>query len=91
MKKLCSILVIILSLNITPLFGQMILTEEDAGLNPRAGSSDPSSFGVMVPIQNVNYDQWEYLPLGNGLLLLAGLGGAYLLKKKRSQKTEGRS
>lgn len=85
MKKLCSILVIILSLNITPSFGQMILTEEDAGLNPRAGKSDPG-FGVMVPVQNVYYDQWEYLPLGDGLLLLAGLGGAYLLKKKREKK-----
>ena len=90
MKKLCSILVIILSLNITPLFGQMILTEEDAGINPRAGSSNPG-FDVMVPVQNVNYDQWEYAPLGNGLLLLAGLGGAYLLKKKSSQKKEDRS
>ncbi len=87
MKKLCSILVIILSLNITPLFGQMILTEEDAGINPRAGSATPG-FGVMVPLQNVDYDQWEYAPLGNGLLLLVGLGGAYLLKKQRSQKSE---
>lgn len=91
MKKLCSILVIIiLSLNITPLFGQMILTEEDAGLNPRAGSATPG-FGVMVPLQNVDYDQWEYVPLGNGLLLLVGLGGAYFLKKKSSQNTEDRS
>ena len=90
MKKLCSILVIILSLNITPLFGQMILTEEDVGINPRAGSATPG-FGVMVPVQNVTYDQWEYAPIGNGLWLLVGLGGAYLLKKKSSQKTEDRS
>lgn len=90
MKKFCSILVIILSLNITPLFGQMILTEEDVGINPRAGKANPG-FGVMVPVQNVTYDQWEYAPLGNGLLLLAGLGGAYLLKKKSSQKKEDRS
>jgi hypothetical protein len=45
----------------------------------------------MVPVQNVDYDQWEYVPLGNGLLLMVGLGGAYLLKKKRNQKTEDRS
>lgn len=90
MKKLCYILLITLNLSITPLFGQMILTEEDAGLNPRAGKDKPG-FGVMVPVQNVNYDQWEYVPLGNGLLLMVGLGGAYLLKKKRNQKTEGRS
>lgn len=90
MKKICFIFVIILSLIITPAFGQMILTEEDLGINPRAGKPAPTS-GVMVPVQNVTYDQWEYLPLGNGLWLLVGLGGAYLLKKKSSQKTEDRS
>ena len=90
MKKLCFILVIILSLNITPLFGQMILTEEDAGLNPRAEAAMPTP-DIMVPLQNVDYDQWVYVPLGNGLLLLVGLGGAYFLKKKSSQKTDDRS
>lgn len=90
MKKLCFILVIILSLNITPLLGQMILTEEDAGLNPRAEAAMPTP-DIMVPLQNVDYDQWVYVPLGNGLLLLVGLGGAYFLKKKSSHKTEDRS
>lgn len=90
MKKLCYLLLIALNLSITPLFGQMILTEEDAGINPRAGKETPG-FGVMVPVQNVDYDQWEFAPLGNGLWLLAGLGGAYLLKQKRRQKTEDRS
>lgn len=90
MKKICYLVLITLSLSITPLFGQMILTEEDVNINPRAGKSKPG-FGVMVPVQNVDYDQWEYVPLGNGLLLLAGLGGAYLLKKKRSKKTEDRN
>ena len=47
----------------------------------------------MVPMQNSNLDQFteEYVPIGNGLLLLVGLGGGYLLKKKsedRRQKKE---
>lgn len=85
MKKHCCLIIIALCLSFTPLFGQMILTEEDAGLNPRSGSKDPG-FNVMVPVQNVNYDQWEYAPLGNCLWLLSGLGGAYLIQKKRRQK-----
>lgn len=85
MKKHCCLIVIALCLSFTPLFGQMILTEEDAGLNPRSGSSKAPGY-VMVPAQNVNYDQWEYAPLGNCLWLLSGLGGAYLIQKKRRQK-----
>lgn len=86
MKKRCYILIIIL-LGFTPLFGQMILTSEDAGLNSRSGSSS-TDLGVMVPMQNSNLDQFQqsYVPLTEGLVLLAGLGGMYLLKKKRSQK-----
>ena len=74
-------------MSFTPLFGQMILTEEDAGLNTRAGKNS-TDISVIVPLQNTNVDQYEenYIPVGNGLLLLAGLGGTYLLKKKRSKK-----
>lgn len=85
MKKYFLVIVITFLLSLTPLFGQMILTEEDAGINSRAGASS-SSVPVMVPIQNVDYDQWEYAPLGNCIWLLAGMGGAYLIQKKRRQK-----
>ena len=82
MKK--SIVIIIIALLMgcfKPLSAQIIYTEEDAGLNPRAQSSE--NIGVMVPMQDVNLDQWKFVPLGNGFLLLAGLGGAYLLKKRK--------
>ena len=36
-----------------------------------------------IPILGVTYDQ--YAPIGDGLLLLCGLGGAYLLKNKRKK------
>lgn len=67
--------------------GQIIVLEEDEGLHPRAGSSS-SEFGVMVPLQNSNLDQFEmeYVPLGDGLLLLVGLGGGYLLKKTEERR-----
>lgn len=85
-KKLLIILFAIV-LSIGSAFGQIIYTDEDQGLHPRAGSSNPD-LGVMVPLQNSNLDQWkeEYVPLADGLLLLVGMGGAYLLKKKRSKK-----
>jgi hypothetical protein len=37
-----------------------------------------------IPYHNVDYDQANaYAPLGNGILTLALLGGAYLTKKKK--------
>ena len=64
-------------------FGQIVLTTEDQGYNPRAKSTEPE-FGVMVPMQNINLDQYkeESVPLGEGWLLLAFLGGAWTLRKK---------
>ena len=37
-----------------------------------------------MPILDVTYDQ--YAPLGEGLLLLTALGGAYLVTKRKKQK-----
>lgn len=85
MKK--SIVIIITALLIgcfKPLSAQIIYTEEDAGLNPRAQAQ--GDFNVMVPMQGVSVDQWKITPLGNGFLLLAGMGGAYLLMRKRKEK-----
>ena len=65
-------------------FGQIIFTDEDQGSHPRSGSSS-SEINIMVPMQNANVDQWkeEIIPLGNGLLLLTGLGAAYLMGKRK--------
>ena len=41
-------------------------------------------FGLIVPIEGLDSDQ--YLPIGDGLLVLAALGGAYLLKKGAKKK-----
>lgn len=84
MKKRTIALVTIILMAVQSVMGQIIYTEEDQGTHLREGGSKPA-FGVMVPLQNVEYDQWklEYVPIGDGLLLLVGLGGAYLLKKKK--------
>ena len=40
--------------------------------------------GVIVPSQDVPNDQ--YLPLGEGIFVLAGLAGAYLVGKRRKEE-----
>ena len=48
----------------------------------RAGNS--SDINTIIPLHNVEYDQEnDYVPLGSGVIALAGLGFGYLLAKKR--------
>lgn len=84
MKKRTIIIATIILMAIQTAMGQIIYTPEDHGTNLREGGN----FGVMVPLQNTNTDQWkiQYVPVGNGLLLLVGLGGAYLLQKKKRKE-----
>ena len=80
MKKKLIAIVAVLFMTVGTAFSQVIITDED--FNHNRLNSDPE-FGVMVPMQNVNMDQWKQAPLGSGLLLFARLGAAYLLKKKK--------
>ena len=60
---------------------QVFMLEEDAS-NDRNGENAEILNGF-IPENGVEYDQGEYVPVGSGALLLAGLAGAYLLGKKK--------
>lgn len=55
----------------------------DDSENSSRSAMTEEEINLIVPQHGVNYDQ--YLPLDGGLLLLAGLGGAYLLGKRRKE------
>ena len=81
MKKLI-MTIAIATLMAVPAMAQIFLDDED--LNNRGnGASTIEGLGVMVPEQNVTYDQ--YVPVGEGILLLAGLAGAYLVGKRKKE------
>lgn len=63
-----------------PAMSQVFIMDE--GTNNR-GELSSDGFTVMVAEQNVSHDQ--YVPVGGGVLLLAGLAGAYLLGKRRKE------
>lgn len=81
MKQRIIVIAAMLLMAVGSSFGQIIFTTED---DPTQRAEE---FGVMVPLQNVNIDQYQLnaVPLGSGWLLLAGLGGAYLLKKRKNR------
>ena len=85
MRKKTIVIATIILMAVQSAMGQIIYTSEDEGTHLRGGKS---SFGVMVPLQNVQYDQWKFteVPISDGLLLLVGLGGAYLLRKRKENK-----
>jgi hypothetical protein len=60
---------------------QVFLDDETMNSN-RAGEVAPP--GAFIPEQGVDHDQ--YVPVGEGMLLLAGLAGAYLVGKRRKEE-----
>ena len=81
MKKLI-MTITIATLMAVPAMAQIFLDDED--LNNRAGSSEVP--GAIIPEQDVTYDQFQpYVPVGEGILLLAGLAGAYLVGKRKKE------
>ena len=83
MKKLIIAITTVLMLASAPAMAQVFLDDED--FNNRAnGSSDVP--GAIIPEQDVTYDQFQpYVPVGEGILLLAGLAGAYLVGKRKKE------
>ena len=57
-----------------------IFLEENAN-NNRSSYENIENIGIM-PNHGVENDQANYVPTSEGILLLAILGGAYLLKKR---------
>ena len=82
MKKKMLSLVAALLLAVGPAIGQIIIQEGDANHNR---AYDQNAVSVMVPGEQMDVDQWKNAPLGNGVLLLAGLGAAYLIGKRRKE------
>lgn len=70
------------------LFQRGMVTDEvyyGAGYGYGYGYNDRDPFGLILPnAHNYNQDQ-DAAPLGSGLAVLLGLGGAYLVAKRRKE------
>ena len=83
MKKKLIILVAAMLLAIGPAVGQIIIQDGDESHHREGQTAEEVT--VMVPSQGLFIDQWKIAPLGGGLLLLVGLGAAYLIGKRRGE------
>ena len=78
------ILLVTMLLMAMPLRSQVFLTQEDLD-SERDGQWE--DLGLIIPIHEQDFDQAEpWAPVGSGIAVLAALGGAYLLGKKRREE-----
>ena len=80
MKKLIMTIAIATMLAV-PAMAQVFLDDEAVNDNRAGRAEGPGAYG---PEQNVTPDQ--YAPVGGGVLLLAGLAGAYLVGKRKKEE-----
>lgn len=66
-----------------PVKAQIFLMDDDMEHSMRVSYSQ---YDVPVPYQGGDSDQYIYVPLSSGMTLLAGMGAAYLLRKKRKKE-----
>lgn len=76
MHKRIVMFVMVLLLSVGSLSAQIFIEDEEFEGKNRTGYED---FELLVPYQGGDLDQ--YLPLGDGVLALTLLGGAYLMRK----------
>lgn len=79
-KKLLSLIAAVL-IAVGPALGQIIVNDGD--YNHNRSEQNVTEMPVMVPREGLYTDQWKHAPLGNGMLLLVGLGAAYLVGKRK--------
>ena len=82
MKKILLIFTLLLTLA-APTCAQVFIMEEDE--NDRVDNVFGNGQWNNIIVHGSPDDQTNWVPLGEGILLLSALGGAYLLKLKKSK------
>ena len=85
MKRTATILTLALLLTAGTARAQIFLEEGEYNAN-RGEVINPSAYGDLELPDTNGAGTDYYLPIGNGIALLAALGGAYLLGKKKENK-----
>ena len=84
MKKAIIAITIAAIMAATPAMAQVFLDDEETNTMRDGTGTGTTPPGVYTPEQDSPNDQ--YTPVGEGILLLAGLAGAYLIGKRRKEE-----
>ena len=84
MRYLKKITILVLGLMIATSTQAQILVMEGEQNNLRNVTTDNGDLNNVLFHESQN-DQTNFTPLGDGIVLLAALGGAYLLKKRKRE------
>ena len=82
MKKRIITIAAALMLAAAPAMAQVFIDDDD--INNRAGTDDASMYVDNPGIFDSGED-W-FVPVGEGIVMLAGLAGAYLIGKRKNKK-----
>ena len=83
MKKILLIFSLLITLA-APMRAQVFIMEEDE--NDRVTNVFGNGDWNNIIVHGSADDQSNWVPLGEGVMLLAALGGAYLLRKKKTNE-----
>ena len=83
MKKILLIFTLFLALS-APMRAQVFIMEEDE--NDRVNNVFGNGEWNNIIVHGSADDQANFVPLGEAVLLLTALGGAYLLRKKKTHE-----
>ena len=86
MIKGIAIAAILTTMFAAPLSAQVFLQKQKSDISPRATKAGNGQEWIIVPVQGMDIDQYNFTPVGSGALLLAGMAGAYALAKRRKKK-----
>ena len=83
MNKIVMIFAVALLLSAEPLRAQVFIQDDEFEGSMRVGTNE---FDLVVPMDGSDVDQ--YVPLGEGVLAMAMLGGAYLMTKRKKNRKD---
>lgn len=87
MRYLKKITILVLGLMIATASQAQILVMEGEQNNLRNVTTDNGDLNNVLFHESQN-DQTNFTPLGDGIMLLAALGGAYLVGKRKNKKNK---